>query len=173
MVQSVELLLDDGADSAVRRQWQVLADAGLPSQSKHTGPSNRPHVTLAVHDRITPETDAALERDLHFYGIAIQLGGLVVFGGRNATLARLVVPTEELLDVHEHIRDLLGPGRMHTDVGHWTPHVTLARRLHPDQVGSAIGLLLGEDDIHGRSVALRRWDGDNRIERLVAWEEST
>ncbi len=34
MAQSVELLLDERADAAVRRQWNLLAEAGLPSERR-------------------------------------------------------------------------------------------------------------------------------------------
>mgnify|MGYP000157915916 CR=1 FL=1 len=48
MVQSAELLLDSGLDTAVRREWAALSDAGLPSQNRHRGESNRPHITVSV-----------------------------------------------------------------------------------------------------------------------------
>lgn len=87
-------------------------------------------------------------------------------------MARLVIPSRALLSVHADVTEILGPGLPHLEPDRWTPHVTLARRLLPEQVGTAIGLLLGAPDIDGRSTAVRRWDGDNRVERLVAWEES-
>ena len=54
MAHSVELLFDQSTDAAIRRQWAALADAGLPSQANHPSPTNRPHVTLTVAQRIDP-----------------------------------------------------------------------------------------------------------------------
>ena len=48
MVQSVELLLDDRLDQAVREEWARLLDVGLASQARNRSESNRPHITLAV-----------------------------------------------------------------------------------------------------------------------------
>lgn len=48
MVQTVELLPDAVTDSVVRTQWGALLAAGLPSQARHTGATNAPHVTLGV-----------------------------------------------------------------------------------------------------------------------------
>ena len=48
MVQSVELLLEPEAERGVVRVWEALLEAGLPSQARHTAPSNRPHVTLVA-----------------------------------------------------------------------------------------------------------------------------
>jgi hypothetical protein len=50
VVQTVELLLDEALEAQVLAQWRALADAGLPSQALHTGPANRPHVTLTAQE---------------------------------------------------------------------------------------------------------------------------
>ena len=49
-MRTVELLLDEAADSTVREAWRRLADAGLPSQARHPSPTNSPHLTLAADD---------------------------------------------------------------------------------------------------------------------------
>lgn len=174
MVQSTELLLDDDTDRAVRAQWAQLADAGLPSQQSVASTSNRPHITLTVHDRIAPDAEAALRQYVGFDEFPIRLGATVVFGGRRATLARLVIPSRELLELHRRVNDLVGTdlvgsgGRAHTDPDCWTPHVTLARRVPVEQLGTALSQLMNADELVGRATALRRWDGDDRVEWLVA-----
>ena len=45
---SIELVLAGAADQAVRDDWASLVRAGLPTQARHTGASNRPHLTLAL-----------------------------------------------------------------------------------------------------------------------------
>ena len=60
MVHSVELLFDAGTESAVRGIWDDLMAAGVRSQAAHKSPSNRPHVTLTVADRMDDAVTAAL-----------------------------------------------------------------------------------------------------------------
>ena len=164
MVQSAELLLDSGLDTTVRREWAALSDAGLPSQNRHRDESNRPHITVSVASSMPASVDSGTA--VRFDPFDVRLGGLVVFGGRTATLARLVVPSVELLDLHARMHAAVGPGSFdNVAIGHWTPHVTLARRLTPDEAGAATRLLCPHlDDLIGSAVALRRWDGDNKCE---------
>lgn len=50
MVHSIELVFDSDTEAAIRRIWAGLAAAGIPSQA----PASRPHVSLAVAERIGP-----------------------------------------------------------------------------------------------------------------------
>jgi hypothetical protein len=59
-VQTVELLLDPTTDSAVRAEWQRLAEVGLPSQARHHGGTNAPHITLGVAEMIPEEVEGQL-----------------------------------------------------------------------------------------------------------------
>lgn len=166
MVQSVELLLDDALDQAVRAEWAVLLDADLPSQARHTGASNAPHVTLGVADVVDDVAEEALRSVDHGIGDAVRLGGLLVFPGRTVVLSRAVVPSESLLRTHRAVHDaLVGmPGQPSTVApGAWTPHVTLARRLDPVQLSAALTALADRPrELVGTIAAARRWDGDAR-----------
>ncbi len=51
-VVSLELVFDGASEAAVRREWDALVAADLPSQARHTGESNRPHVTLLVRPEL-------------------------------------------------------------------------------------------------------------------------
>ncbi|MFC3965864.1 2'-5' RNA ligase family protein [Nocardia jiangsuensis] len=169
MVQSVELLLDAAAESAVRAQWRALAAAGLPSQAAHTGASNRPHITAAVAAELTPEAEAALS-ELEFEPFPITLGSPVVFGTRRLILVRLVIPTRALLALHRRIHVAVGgaPGILqNSEPDSWTPHVTLARRLPPELLGAAVGLIAADGDSPATVVGIRRWDGVRRREWTV------
>ena len=177
MVQSVELLLDDALDGAVRRQWDRLAAAGLPSQARHPGASNRPHVTLTVS---TVPWSAAVEAALAdavigSLPLAVRLGAPLVFApGPRCVLARLVVPSPALLALHARIHAAAEPDRApggvpHTAPGEWTPHVTLARGLPVARLGEAVAALGEATPGHvpgapGHAVGARRWDGDARRE---------
>lgn len=155
-VVSIELLLSADAEQAVRAEWQALADAGLSSLAAHTAPSNRPHVTLLVRPTLPPiEATGLLARG----PFTVTLGSPLLFGtGARRVLARSVVPTRELLDLHAAVHTLAGVGEdaPHTAPGLWTPHVTLARRLKTEDAARALPLLA--DEIGGTARGLRRWD---------------
>jgi 2'-5' RNA ligase len=179
VVQSVELLLDPRSDDAVRRQWQALADAGLTSPARHTSASNRPHVTLAVSRRPFPddvESAVAAAVATGSFPVPARLGGLLLFGhGDRYVLARLVVPSAELLAVQARVAAAVGDASgavPHTAPGRWTPHVTLARSLRGDAVPAALTALAalpgGAADLNATGVAVRRWDGEARREWPVA-----
>ena len=165
MVQSAELLLDDTLADAVRAEWRLLSEAGLPSQADHRGPTNAPHVTVGVADEVDDPAESALEtvplaRDL-------RLGGLLVFASpRRVVLARAVIVTPALLATHAAVAEAWArcPGRPeHLQPGRWTPHVTLALRLDSDQLGTAVqALAKAPRELAGRVSGLRRWDGDAR-----------
>jgi 2'-5' RNA ligase len=162
MTQSVELLMDPVSEARVVAEWRLLDEAGLRSQAQHRGESNRPHVTLAAVDELPAPLDPILSdvcrRRLP---LAATLGALVVFGGRRVTLARLVVPGAALLDLHAAVSSHLDDGGSLTEIGRWVPHVTLALRMPPAELPSAVDVLgAGPGDV--RFETARRWDGVGR-----------
>jgi 2'-5' RNA ligase len=164
-VQSVEALLDPATDARVRALWDALAAAGLPSQARHTGASNAPHVTLAVREEIAPGLDGVLGEAVGPLPLPVRLGGLLVFARRRAVLALAVVPSAALIAVHARLDDALagcGPSADHLAPGTWTPHVTLARGLTAEQVGTAVAVLGTLPDLDGAVPAVRRWDARER-----------
>jgi len=183
MAHSIELLLDSHSDAAIRADWQALADAGLPSQVNVKSATNRPHITLLAAERISPDADDVL-RELAprlpmdcVVGAHVVFGG-PVFGGTRMSLARLVVPSAELLALHAEVYRLTLPHLTghpfpHCRPGHWTAHATLGRRLTPVQVGAALALApevapdLMAPDLMAEAVALRRWDSDARTDHLL------
>ncbi|MFI9510975.1 2'-5' RNA ligase family protein [Nocardia sp. NPDC052566] len=166
MVQSVELLVDDAADAEIRRQWQLLAEAGVDSLAGKTAETNRPHITVAVAKQMWPRIDQALEQ-FSFRPFPIRLGGVLVFGARHPILVRLVVPSEQLLAIQRRLFTLVSacpgiPANLHPD--EWTPHVTLARRVPAAQLGEAVHAVARDRDFPATVVGIRRWDGDQRRE---------
>ena len=163
MVHSVELVFDPDTEAAVRQIWDGLREAGIPSQA----PASRPHATLTVAERIDPEVDELL-RTLGAR-FPCRIGAPLFFGRAKVVLARLVVPTAELLDLHAEVHRLclpyLSPGPMANALpGQWTGHVTLARRLVPAQLGRALRIAGRPPEIVGRVIGLRRWDGNAKRE---------
>jgi 2'-5' RNA ligase len=172
MVHSIELVFDRDTEAAIRRIWEGLAGAGIPSQA----PASRPHVTLAVADRIAPDVDALLQPVARRLPMECAVGAALLFGRANVVLARLVVPTAELLAVHAEAYRLchphLEPGPMPNCLpAQWTPHVTMARRVGGGQLGRALRIANRPAQIDGSFTALRRWDGNKRTEQLLSAEE--
>ena len=56
-LHAIELLPDDAGRDVVRRDWQALHDAGLPSQLDHRGTTNSPHVTVVAAPALTAADD--------------------------------------------------------------------------------------------------------------------
>lgn len=165
MVHSVELVFDPDTEAAVRHIWDALREAGIPSQA----PASRPHSTLTVAERIDPVVDEVLSPLTATFPFPCRIGAPLLFGRAKAVLARLVVPTRALLNVHEQVHRLclphLQPGPMANALpGQWTAHVTMARRVVPVQMGRAVRIAAKPPEIEGAIVGLRRWDGNSKRE---------
>lgn len=172
MVQSVELLLDADAEAHVTAQWTMLVDAGLPSQGRHTGATNRPHVTVAVARALGAEQESAIGTAVSGrLPVPLRLGGLLVFGPGPFILCRLVVASSDLLALQQRVVAAIGPtpdAFGHQAPGGWTPHVTLARRVTADQLAVAVQLLSPMPDLPTAAAEVRRWDGEQKIAWVVA-----
>ncbi|BBZ33854.1 2'-5' RNA ligase family protein [Mycolicibacterium confluentis] len=171
MAHSIELLFDDRTEAALRGCWQQLTDAGLPSQARIRAETNRPHVTLVAAEHIDASVDDVLAGFARRLPLPCTVGALLLFGRAPYVLARLIVPTVDLLDLHRDVAAACGPhlprGAMaHSDPDAWTPHTTLARRLRPEQLSDALTLPGLSADRHGHFAGLRRWDGDARVDLI-------
>lgn len=172
MAHSIELLLDEHSDAAIRVQWQALADAGLPSQLRVKSATNRPHVTLLAAERISPDVDDTLRALTDRLPFDCVVGAPLVFGGTTITLARLIVPSTDLLDLHAEVYrrtlpHLTGEPFGHCRPGHWTAHATLGRRFGADEIGPALAAVGDSADVAARIVGMRRWDSDQRIDQIL------
>jgi 2'-5' RNA ligase len=170
MVHSIELLFDAGTEATLRRIWNNLAAAAdLPSRM----PAGRPHVTVAVAERIASDVDALLRPVAQRLPVRCSVGAPVLFGQANAVLARLIVPTAELLALHAAVhrvcRPYLLPGPLaHSTPDRWTAHVTLARRVEEALIGPVLRLAGEPVELYGALTGLRRWDGTDRVEYPIS-----
>jgi hypothetical protein len=101
------------------------------------------------------------------------VGAPLLFGRAKVVLARLVVPTSELLALHAEVHRLCLPYVLPAPMpnclpGQWTAHVTLARRVGGAQLGRALRVAGRPSEIHGSIAGLRRWDGNKRAEYLIS-----
>jgi 2'-5' RNA ligase len=155
-IVSIELLLDAETEELLRADWARLAAAGFSSMAAHTSPSNRPHITLLVRPTL-PTLDFAQATQL--LPIPVTVAEPITFRhGDRAVLARKVVTSDELLELHRSIHGIAPPGddAAHTKPGEWVPHVTLARRLAIARLPDALALL--GPPRAAKAVGLRRWD---------------
>ncbi|WP_150307038.1 2'-5' RNA ligase family protein [Planctomonas psychrotolerans] len=164
-MHSIELLFDDETDAAVRAEWRALAECDLPSLERHTGATNRPHVTMLVADSLDTADLAPLREAVGTLPLTVSLGGVVIFGAgrRGFVLARHIIVTRELAALHRSIHSAaLGLAEGVVDLtlpDHWTPHVTLARRLTAPQIGAALEAIGAAALPPGIASAARIWDG--------------
>ena len=158
-MRSIELLLDDASDAAIRAEWTALADHHLPSLASHTSPSNAPHVTLVAGDALEV-ADVPLDA-LGALPLPLRFGALSLFpaGRGRFVLVRTLVVTAELLALHAAVTAAAADPAPTSLPGAWTPHVTLARRLTPEQLATALPLL-ATPPIDGTLASARFWNGD-------------
>lgn len=164
MVHSVELVFDSATETAIRRLWDELRDVGIPSQA----PASRPHTTLTVAEHIDTDVDALLASLAGRFPMPCLIGAPLLFGRSKTVLAKLLVPTAELLELHAAVDRLCRPYVHPTPMqnalpGRWTPHVTLARRVTGAQLGRALRIV-GGPELEGELAGLRRWDGKTKQE---------
>ena len=169
MVHSIELLFDSDTEAEIRRIWDDLAAANIPSQA----PAGRPHVTLAGADRIPEEVDALLRPLTVRLPLPCAVGASLLLGRSNAILARLIVPTTEILELHREVHRVggaqLAPAPAPNSLpGLWTPHVTLARRVSGSALSRALRIAGRPPLIEGSFAGLRRWNGDKKVDYLIS-----
>ncbi len=166
----MELLLDDVADRAVRADWSRLTRAHLPSQGRHAGESNRPHVTLALTGAVSDGVRRRLTAIDAALPVPLGVGALLVFGSRRYILARLVLANPALLDLQQRVLAALDEPvdpRGSFRAGGWTPHITLGRRFAAEQLGAAATALGNLRAVDGMGVRLRAWDIQAHREELI------
>ncbi len=132
MVAALELYLDTDATRRVRALWDALEVDGVQSLRSLLEQRHRPHLSLAVADRLDPRqvTDALaglpaappLRLSFQYVG---QFVGRVLWLGPT--------PTAELLDHHAAVHDRLTRAGVAVSElyrpGQWVPHCTLSMRV--------------------------------------------
>jgi hypothetical protein len=163
-LHALELVPDDAGQEAVRRDWQRLRDAGLPSQLDHDTPTNAPHVSVVAAPSLPDAAvDVAQTRLGSLLPIPARAAGLLLLGGSRVTIARAVDIDDDAVRRVLAVRVQV-PDRQH--VG-WLPHVTLARRVERSLVQQMVDLL-GHDDVVLNLTELRRWDPEKRFVTTIA-----
>ncbi|CAN5688391.1 2'-5' RNA ligase family protein [soil metagenome] len=155
-LHALELLPDAAGADVVRRSWQALRDAGLPSMLDHTGASNTPHVTAIAVPEVAGDVEhLAVDLLRPLLPAMAGLSGLVVFGGDRVTLARVVDVPDVVVAAVLRLRAAT-TGHQHPG---WLPHATLGRRIPRADLSRAIAAV-GLVEAPLTLVSLRRWDPD-------------
>lgn len=176
MVHSIELLFDHQTEATLRRMWDDLAalnESGSPIRI----PPGRPHVTVAVARSINCDVDELLTPVVQRLPLRCVVGAPLLFGrGRGKAefvLARLLVSSNDLLDLHAEVHRVCGPHLVPEPMpnslpGQWTAHATLARRLGSDHLAQALAATENPAQFEGHFAGMRRWDGDKRVEHALS-----
>ncbi|GAA2771060.1 hypothetical protein GCM10010521_55790 [Streptomyces rameus] len=165
-MHTVELLLDEAADSAVRDAWRSLADAGLPSQARHRSPTNSPHLTLAA----CPESTAPIRWELAEVAAAalplpVRFTGVVRFERPTSVLAWALDLDPALAHLHRQVWEAVvsdsPPETLNPfhEPGRWSPHITLGRTRRAGAfAGRRVPELLPAPPLSARLTTLRSYD---------------
>lgn len=137
MSLSVCLLLDDRSDRAVRQLWRRLEDAGLTTLLSHTHGRHVPHLTLAsLLSYDLEEVRAALTELPPRKPTELHLDALGMFRRSRCWLGPAA--SGEILDRQRAVVAAVETtgAQLHRNYrpGAWMPHLTLAPRLHIDDL---------------------------------------
>lgn len=153
-LHALELVPDEEGQELVRRDWQALHDAGLPSELDHRSPTDAPHITVvAASDLPDGALDVARVRLGNLLPVGARAAGLLLLGGEHLTVARAVHLDDDVVRRVLAVRVQV-PDRLH--VG-WLPHLRLARGVDRADAQRAVDVL-GHEDVVLTLTELRRWD---------------
>lgn len=140
------MFLDADTDHAVRAIWERLHDAGIPSVTGQA-PGRRPHVTLAVTERLAAQEIAALRTAIASTPLpGLHLGHLGAFTSQRGVLFLGVSVSRALLALHAAVHAAIPAQKTSSwpqcRPGVWIPHCTLAGRLDAADLGAAVAALV-------------------------------
>ena len=139
MALSVCLLPDPPAERAVRRLWARLEEQGITSLQTHTHGRHLPHLTLAsLRSYDLDAVRAALDDVAAAEPTTLHVDGLGMFRRSRCWLLPAVSPG--LVERQEAVATALAATgadlHRHYLPGTWMPHLTLAPRVHLDQLST-------------------------------------
>ncbi|MDQ0791588.1 2'-5' RNA ligase family protein [Streptomyces sp. B1I3] len=164
-MRTVELLLDEVAELAVRRAWKRLADAGLPSQARHRSPTNSPHLTLATCPELTAPIRWELAEVATALPLPVRFTGVVRFERPTSVLAWALDCDAALAGLHRRVWEAVASdvppqtlNPLHSP-GRWSPHITLGRTRRPGAfAGGRVAELLPAPPSSAGLTTLRSYD---------------
>ncbi|MEU4874390.1 2'-5' RNA ligase family protein [Streptomyces sp. NPDC021608] len=174
-MRTVEVLLDEAADAAVRDAWRRLAEAGLPSQARHRSPTNSPHLTLASCAELTAPIRWELAEVAALLPLPVRFTGAVRFERPTSVLAWALDLDTALAALHRRVweavasdtpPELLNPFH---EPGRWSPHVTLGRTRRAGAFSDRrVPGLLPAPPLSVRLTAVRSYDTETGALEMLA-----
>ncbi|HEY8472690.1 MAG TPA: 2'-5' RNA ligase family protein [Natronosporangium sp.] len=145
MAAALELYLDGAASRRVRALWDALEAAGVPTLRELTHRRHKPHISLAVAQRLDPaKVEAALTGVPMCPPLPVRLDYAGQFVGRVLWLGP--TPTAELLAYHATVHHRLAAAGVEVDPlyhpGVWVPHCTVSMRVPRPLIAEAVRLCL-------------------------------
>jgi hypothetical protein len=140
------LYFDVETDAAIRGQWQIIEDAGLPSTLP--GLDYPPHLTLvACEDMDMGRLRAQMPAFVAEHPpLPVQFSGLGIFNAVEPVVYLAVAPSQALLNFHasflEMVRPYLLGDNTYYQPGTWVPHITLAQGVPREMTGAVVDALL-------------------------------
>ncbi|MET7685601.1 2'-5' RNA ligase family protein [Streptomyces sp. NPDC005423] len=164
-MRTVELLLDEAAELAVREAWRRLADAGLPSLASHRSPTNSPHLTLAACPELTAPIRWELAEVAAVLPLPVRFTGVVRFERPTSVLAWALDLDSALAGWHRRVWEAVasdsrsGTLNPFHEPGRWSPHITLGRTRRAGAFADRrISELLPTPPLSARLTTLRSYD---------------
>jgi 2'-5' RNA ligase len=166
-VRTVELLLDEAAELAVRGAWRRLSNAGLPSLAFHRSPTNRPHLTLATCPELTAPIRWELAEVAADLPLPVRFAGVVRFERPTSVLAWALNRDPALVGLHRRVWEAVAsdspPETLNPfhEPGRWSPHITLGRTRRPGAFADRrVPELVPAPPLPVRLITLRSYDTD-------------
>ena len=149
MTGGAALYFDKETDAAIRRLWQVIDDAGLPS--KMLSLAYPPHMTILVCENSDLEAmrEALGEFVAHQPPIELNFHSLGVFNTPDGVIYLAPVTDQHLLAFHSALWTIMEPHSKQVNElyrpGKWVPHITLNVEVPADQIGDVMEALMRVD----------------------------
>ncbi|QKW25870.1 2'-5' RNA ligase family protein [Streptomyces seoulensis] len=174
-MRTIELLLDEAAELAVREAWRRLADAGLPSQARHRSPTNSPHLTLAACPELTAPIRWELAEAAALLPLPVRFTGVVRFERPTSVLAWALDLDAALAGLHRQVWEAVAsdspPETLNPfhDPARWSPHITLGRTRRPGAfAGRRVPELLPAPPLPASLITLRSYDTETGALEVLA-----
>ena len=152
MSRGVVLWPDPDTTLAVREVWEAVAERGLPSLHGHTHRRHRPHCSLSVAEDL--EIDRALDAvgELPSRPIPLRVEAVGVFPPGGVLFLSCVVNDQLLREqrrIDRAVGSLMVGSWPYFRPGRWVPHITVAMSATPDDIASALPIILERLPIEG------------------------
>jgi len=152
MSRGVVLWPDPNTAHVVRELWDALSDGGLTSLATHSHRLHQPHCSLSVAEELPADEALDAVGVVPSQPIPLLVGSVGVFPP-NGTLFLSCVANQALLSEQRRVHRALAPMAVqpwpYFEFDAWVPHITLSMGMTPDELATAIPLVMDRLPILG------------------------